>query len=67
MLFEGWWLAFGYSGLWLSFGVLIWMLLRDRRRKKLEREERVRRMMEAVLGAEKPSVEQLEKEYEKKG
>ncbi|MBN1867571.1 hypothetical protein JW916_09790 [Candidatus Sumerlaeota bacterium] len=66
-MFEGWWVAFGFSGLWISIGVLIWMILRDYRRRQKRREEAARKMIEEVLGTGRSSVEDLEKQYGQRG
>jgi hypothetical protein len=68
-MIEGWWVAFGFSGLPLAIGVLIYMLWRDKMRRKRREEEAMERFLrEAGLKDRAPtSVRELERTYREKG
>ena len=67
-MIEGWWIAFGFSGLSLSIGALIYLFWRDRmRRKRLEEEALQRLLREAGIAKSPRSVRELEEVFRKKG
>lgn len=43
---EGIWISIGLSGMWLMCGVVIWMVLRDRKRRRREKRGRIQRMLD---------------------
>jgi hypothetical protein len=47
-MFQGWWVAFGFSGLSVTVGALVWLIRRDRRRaEQARREELLRTLRQA--------------------
>ncbi|MFP4378938.1 MAG: hypothetical protein ACLFUS_00420 [Candidatus Sumerlaeia bacterium] len=66
MLFEGWWLAFGFSGLPITVGVIIWMVIRDRERKKKAEKDRLRRTLEEAERDGSDSARELRELLKKK-
>ena len=70
-MIEGWWYSFGIAGFWLSIGALVWILWRDRERRRRDREEKERRLEELIGPApdkkEGTTVKDLERQFGKKG
>jgi hypothetical protein len=65
---EGWWIAFGFSGLSLSIGALVCLLWRDKERRKCREKEALQRLLrEAGLEKSPRSVRDLEEIFRKKG
>jgi hypothetical protein len=60
---EGWWVSLCLAGLPLSAGLVVYLLWRDRVRKKREQAARPARPSRARA----PSLTDLEKEYRRKG
>lgn len=60
-MMEGWWTTFAFSGLSLSFGALVWLLWRDRERRRREKEKAFRRILREAREDEALSAQPSEK------
>ena len=68
-MFDAWWVSFGISGLPVAVGVLVWIILRDRERKRRAKEERLREILrEAGVSNNDitPTTKDLEKQFQNK-
>ena len=67
-MLEGWWLAFSFSGLSLTAGLIALIYWRDAVREKREKEEKLARWREAARReTDKPTtVNEWEEKFQKK-